>query len=317
MYFPHLFARRAELLALRDICAELQIAGIIAPVLEAVKADSTDLSRCLDVLGSANVRVCVIVNPNGGDFKDNPETVAPWRLSLASKFDEHESLLPSFVCRSTTQAASIEQFLNNYPDREVAILYWSPNLTNAAIQKLLSLDRIRFHINLHNQMSVAQRSLLVAEKAVDVNDHFNHLPRNADYDGQEFFSDDHLNFAADSVGFGDYSVIGFRFTAGGGPAHAVAIHAIYRTQSGSLWVEHFVSDDVNIEVGSVEEKYLQAATKLIAAVDERPEEFGNDAALDGYRQDVINDNFPGLAMNKRRQIHHHLARVYAILTNGS
>ncbi len=314
MYFPHLFARRAELLALRDVCEELPIASTTVPILEAVKSDSADLLRCLEVLGESQIQVCVIVNPNTGDFADS-SLIGAWRATLAVRFTEYPSLMPSFVCRSNTASAAVTQFLGDYPDREVALLYWSPNLINAFLQNLVNENRIKFHINLHNQMSSAQRALLPATKAVDVEDHFVRLARNADYVGQEFFSDDHLTFSVDSVGFGDYSVIGFRFVPGGGQAYAVVIHAVYQVASGSIWVEHFVSNDTDVAVGSVEQKYLQAAAKLVEVVEERPEEFGDDEALQRYAEDVNNQNFPGLAMNKRRQIHHHIALVHAILTN--
>jgi len=313
MYHPHLFARRAEMLALRDIAAMLPVSTTISPILEPVKSDSNDLLRCLETLGNAGITCTVITNPLEGDFRIAAMR-EPWRATLADRFNQFPNILPGFVCRATTTPATIQGFLDAYPNRNVAILYWSPNLTNGFLQQLAAEQRITFHINLLDQMSVAQRSLLPIAKAIDVEDHFTKQLRNADYGGPEFFSDDHLTFATNSIGFGDYSVIGANFVAGGGQAHAVAIHAMYLADAGTFWVEHFISDDVDLAVGTVEGKYLQAAGKLVDAVTLRPTEFGVDAALLGYQNDVNTNNFPGLATNKRRQIHHHLSLVHGFLS---
>lgn len=314
MYFPHLFARRSELLALRDVCAEFSIARTIVPILEPLKAKSDDLRRCLAVLGEAQVRTLVVTNPYLGDFLETGP--ATWRATLTQDFDKYPSLLPTFLCRGESRITEITTFLNRYPNREVAIIYWSPRFTDAELQGLVAERRIRYHVNLHDQLSAAQRELLPRAKAVDVRDHFHAQPRNADYIGQEFFSDHHLTFARNSIGYGDFSVIGSRYVPGGGPAHAVAIHAVFRQRdTNNLWVEHFVSDDTDIRIGSVDEKFLQAARKLVRAVTRRPMEFGANGALAGYAEDVRTNHSSGLAMNKRREIHHHIALNHQILTN--
>lgn len=311
MSHPYLFARRAELLALRDLAATLPISATISPILEPVKVDSRDLQKCLEILGDSGIGASVIVNPNEGDFKV-PALITPWRESLAERFNSYPNILPAFVCRPGSTVQQIDKFIEAYVGRDVALLYWSPKITDQVLGNLAQKAEIRFHINLHDQMSAAQRAILPIEKAVDVEDHFAKCAKNADYGGPEFFSDDHLNFSANAVGFGDFSVIGAKFVPGGGQAHAVAIHAIYRTAEQTLWVEHFVSDDTELDIGTVEGKYLQAAAKLIDAVSARPGEFGQDAALAGFATDVENSTFPGLAVSKRRQIYHHLALVHSL-----
>ncbi len=312
MYHPHLFARRAELLALRDLSEHLQMSESISPILEGAKADPRDLVKCLEVLGNAGVTATVILNPVVGDFK-NHLLLEPWRQALAERFSKYPKLLPGYVCRPSSTMAQVGAFLNAYHDRATALLYWSPKLPDGDVKELAALESVRFHINLHDQMSNAQRALLPTNKAVDVKDHFAKCARNADYGGPEFFSDDHLNYSENSVGFGDFSIVGSQFIAGGGQAHAVAIHGIYKTDEDSIWVEHFISNDVELEVGTVEGKYLQAAGKLVDAIFVRPNEFGDDLALEGFAGDVENGTFPGLAVSKRRQIYHHLALVNSLL----
>lgn len=312
MYHPHLFARRAELLALRDLTGTLKVSTTISPILEAVNEDSRDLLRCMQVIGEAGLVASVIVNPVEGDFKSG-YSIEAWRQSLDERFEAFPKMLPAYVCRPKSTAQQIDNFLAAYPSRDVTLLYWSPKLSNTALTELVQRPQIRFHINLHDQMSAAQRAMLPANKAVDVADHFERCLRNANYGGPEFFSDDHLNFSPHSVGFGDFSIVGARYIAGGGQAHAVAIHGIYKSDDAALWVEHFISDDTDLDVGTVEGKYLQAASKLTEAAIARPTEFGQDAALDGFAADVENSTFPGLAVSKRRQIYHHLALVHSLI----
>lgn len=209
----------------------------------------------------------------------------------------------------------INAFLSAYAGRDKVLLYWSPSISDSDLASLAAIGDVRYHINLLNQMSTARRAILPSEKAVDIDDHFAKSERNADYGGPEFFSDDHLTFPSDSVGFGDYSIVGAKFIAGGGLPYAIAIHGMYRVEDDALWLEHFVSDDVDKDIGTVEGKYLQAAGKLVEAAQLRPQEFGQDAALNAFESDVNNQTFPGLAASKRRQIYHHLALVHGMISN--
>lgn len=321
MYFPYLYGRRSELLALRAIVPEFDIRETVVPIFEPVKADSGDLRRGMRALGEAEVKTIIVTNPAQGEFKasrGNPAASVPtWRASIGAEFSEFPSNIPGFLCRPEIRIADITAFLNRYPDREVALIYWSPRLTNAELRSLVAERRIQFHVNLHDSLSADQRRILPTRKAVDITDRFNSQIRNADYGEPEFFSDKHLTFQADSIGFGDFSVIGSTFSAGGGPAHAVAIHAVYKDPAaGTLWVEHFISDDTDIEIGTTAEKFLQAARKLVRAAGRRRAEFGNNEALRGYSEDVTANTSPGLMANKRRQIHHHVAANHLILTGA-
>ena len=81
-----------------------------------------------------------------------------------------------------------------------------------------------------------------------------------------------------------------------------------------MWVEHFVSDDIELTVGTVGEKFLQASAKLVARAQEFPRKFGNDEALQDYAADVAALHNPGLGKSKERQIYHHVALMHQLLT---
>lgn len=312
MYFPYLFGRRFELLALRSASDEFPLAATVVPIIEPVKESPNDLKHCLQAVGSKGVRVIVISNPHQGEFRDS--SPARFREALAEDFAQHASLLPGLLCDQRVRMRDVTTFLESHANRDVALLYSGPQLTAEELRSAAAERHVRFHISLRDQMAANLRALLPRGKAVDIRDRFNALARNSDYAGREYFTDSHQNFREHAIGYGDYSVIGSVYHEGGGPAHAVAIHAVFRQiETGQVWVEHFVSDDIHADVGTVEEKFHQAASKLVRAVGHRRPEFGHDGALAAHASDVHANHYPGLGENKRREIHHHIAINHNIL----
>jgi hypothetical protein len=314
MYFPYLYGLRHELRALRDISADLPITNTIAPIIEPVRENPADLRRSLAALGQRRCRAIVIVNPQHGDFEHR--VPAAFTAALAEDFAAHRSLLPGLICNARSDARILDAFQRRYDGSNVALLYHGPQLAIGQIQAAAANDQVAFHIVVRDQIPEAFREALPRLRTVDVRDHFNMLERNADYEGNEYFSDGHLRFRGNAAGFGDYSVIGAVYHEGGGPAHAVAIHAVFKhPESNQLWVEHFVSDDVDRDTGSTAEKFHQAARKLVRSASRRRGEFGQNAALNAYREDVEEHHFPGLGVNKQREVQHHMTINHQILSN--
>jgi hypothetical protein len=312
MYFPYLYARRFELLALRGLIEEGDLGKTVVPVLEPIARKADDLKRCLATLGAARIKVVVVMNPKQGEFKSG--LGSDLRKNLSDDFKQYPSLLPGLICRSDVRTDVVDQFLEHHDSGDVAFLYWNTRLDEAGIKRIAKTRRVRFNIVLHDQMAADLESLLSRDTLVHIRDRFNARDKNAEYDGSEFFSDSHLTFRKIGVGYGDFMTIGSVYKTGGGPAHAVAIHATYKqSKTNQVWVEHFVSDDTDKDVGSIAEKFLQAARKLVRALTKRRLEFGKNAALTRYEGYVRNNEFPGLGVNKQLQIHHHIALNHQIL----
>lgn len=173
------------------------------------------------------------------------------------------------------------------------------------------------HGALTGKVPSSQLLLLPHAKKVHIYDHFNKQPRNADYCGEEHFTDRHRSFSEHGAGFGDYTITGCEVQLGGGPPGAVAVHITYKSGSdGNLWVQHFVSDDTDIGVGTTEGKFLQAVSKFAAEYHIRGAEFGTNGAINDYLQNHNNSHYPGLGKNKERQIQHHIARIHDFLLTG-
>jgi len=313
LYFPYLYARQSELLALRALRASYPIRDVLLPILEPVNGDASSLLRALNQFGEADDNLIVVTNPYQHHF--HAGVPGNWIEPVEESINRHAALIPGLLCTQSTTIQEIRSFLTRYPDRDVALLYLNARLTEANVRWLTDRENIRFHVNLHERMSAAHHALLPRDKVVDIRDDFQRRARNSDYDGIEFFTDRHLNFQNVAAGFGDYTILGATFEPGGGQPSAVAIHATFK-ERGAVWVEHFVSDDIERDVGTVGEKFLQAARKLVARVRGAPRAFGNDEALQAYAADVAEEHFPGLPKNKERQIYHHLALMHQLLTGA-
>lgn len=312
MYFPYVFGRQSELLALRGACKGYVASGRIVPIIEPVLVKPNSVVRCLAQLGESGARAILVVNPSQGEFKaSTPKT---WKMEVDAVLAKNGSLIPALKCGPKTTLTTVNGFISSHSGRSVALMYHAPGLSDAEIQGLSKNPSIVFHICLQGKITTAQRALFPKAKAVDIFDRFNKQERNADYSGKELFSDHHRTYKTSGIGFGDYTVTGSNFTPGGGKPAAIAIHATYKNpKDQNVWVEHFVSDDTDLNTGSAESKYHEAVAKLVPATARRKAEFGANIALDAYASDYKTGSYPGLGKNKERQIFHHIALMHDLI----
>lgn len=314
MYFPYLYGRRSEFLAIRAVLEDERDLESLVPIIEPVNSNIGDLERCLERFGEDEQEIVVLFNPDKHQLKDAKSRTA-FQRAIVGLLKKYESLIPGYRCHAATSKANVDAFFKIFPDKDLAILYASSGLSNADTEVLSKNGQVKYHIVLQGKITSAQLAYLPKKKYVDVRDDFNKLDRNADYGDPELFTDRHKTFGERGVGFGDYCAIGSAFQDTGGMPHAIAIHAIYKNpKTDDIWIEHFVSDDKEKEVGDVASKFLQAASKLVKAVGRRPAEFGSNFALDAYEQQVKDSHFPGLAKSKEQQIEHHLCLMMDVLS---
>jgi hypothetical protein len=312
MYFPYLYGRRFELLALREVLDEINIESLV-PIIEPVCEDLADIKRCLSQYGDNDSPCIVVINPDKYQLA-TAKAVAAFQRGVNPLFKEHSSLVPALHCSPNTSIAQVQNFQKFYGADELALIYSNAPFSDAEIRVLAADKRIAFHVIIQGRMSSAQQNLIPKSKKVEVGNCFNKLPRNADYGAAEFFTDRHKAIPAECMGIGDYAILGSIFVPGGGTPSAVAIHATFKhPRDANVWVEHFVSDDVDPNGGSVASKFLQAAKKLVDAARRRPDEFGSNFSLDYFQQQVADNYFPGLPKNKQQQIMHHICLMLAVI----
>jgi hypothetical protein len=315
MYFPYLYGRGSEILALRSILKDHRPLANLVPVIEPVVADSGRLAKCIEEYGKKNQAAVVFLNPDKYELQTSSDVKA-WGKDVLAAFKAAPSVLPGWRCTSGVSKANVDAFVAHFAGRQVALAYSSPSLSDAEITALAAVANVRFHLVIDAKLSTSKQALLPHGKRVDIQDRFNKLARNADYKGPEFFSDRHSTYKKDKwAGFGDFLCLGNEFSAGGGPAAAVAVHACFKRDDTEMWAEHFVSDDKDLAVGTTAGKFLQAAKKLVKAAKARPAEFGSNYALDEFAAHVAANHSPGLGKSKELQISHHLC-VTLDVVNG-
>jgi hypothetical protein len=312
MYFPYLYGRRFELLALREILDQVDVKSLV-PIVEPVVADPGDILRCLREYGKQAAPLIIIVNPDKHQLSDK-KAGAAFRKNIHELFSEYPSLIPGLRCSADVEMPKVDNFRKIYESERLALLYSSPSFSNAEMRALTVVPSIAYHVVLQKSMSVAHLDLIPKKKRVEVTSCFNKLVRNSDYGRAEFFTDLHKTIPRDCVGVGDYTALGSTFTPGGGTPSAIAIHATFKhPKNEDIWVEHFVSDDVDPDVGSVAGKFIQAARKFLSAARARPAEFGDNFAIRYFEQQVRDNYFPGLPKNKQQQIMHHICLMLAVI----
>ncbi|WP_215407516.1 sce7725 family protein [Janthinobacterium sp. JC611] len=316
MYFPYVFGRASELLAIRSSSKNYLSSGLVVPIIEPVVAKPAALIRAIEEVGNRAQKAIVITNPSQGELKGGPPPT--WVTSIDGALATHPTLIPGFLCRPGVTHSAVLSFLAKYGQRDTALLYLNSGLPDAAFNSLAAIPHVAYHIALQGKVLSSQLALLPHAKKVHVFDHFNKQPRNADYGGEELFTDRHRSFNEHGAGFGDYTITGPEVQLGGGPPGAVAVHITYKKATdGNLWVQHFVSDDTDVNIGTTGEKFLQAISKFASQYRSRVAEFGANAAVNDYMKDHNGSHFPGLPKNKERQIQHHIARIHDFLLTGN
>ena len=315
MYFPFLHARRHELLAVRAMLEDPRDLSSFVPILEPVNASVRELGLCLAACEETRQRTVVIINPTLHELS-TAASQTTWRESMEEVLEHHPSIVPAFQTSDRTSGTELRAALRAFPTRDIAVVHKGAGLSNADVERLAGDARIVWHIVVENAVPTRQQELIPVPKTVWVRDAFKKLARNADYEGQQFFTDRHRTYPP-AAGFGDYGCLGAGFQVGGRQPAAVAIHAVFkRRANGDIWVQHFVSDDRDIEEGDPGSKFVQAARHLVNAARRRPGEFGTNQALDAYRECVRTSSFPGLGKNKEYQTIHHFCVVLDVLSGA-
>lgn len=307
MYFPYLHARQMELLALRDNASRL-VRWNTVPVFEPVKTGPRDLIRCLGELERNGVPSYVVVNPRRGEFaRGVPDT---WTTPVNAVVGSSTVIRPAFQISRTTTRTQLRNFLAVQAGRHVGVVVHTAEIP----PNDLSTDLVRSNaiVFLHARSNPGMYARALAPgTAVEIEDSFTAQVRNADYNGEEWFTSSHLNYRQSGLpGFSDFGPLPSTFSLSGGPAAAVAIHLTYqRPADGSLWVEHFVSDSTALGDGDRASKMGEATAKVAAAVRANPAKFVLTDGLQAFLTQDATRMPTDLGTSKRQQLAHHLATV--------
>jgi hypothetical protein len=320
MYFPYLFGKQRELIAIRELIERIADDDAVRPVVEPVRTDARSLKRTIELCDQHQQPLYVVVNPCESDFRrmDFDQSFA-WGRQVF-QYEESEWIRPVLLISARTTAANVRAFVNAYRDHEVGIAFRSNTLPFADARALLAVARSSRCFFLGPEPSAATVALFGKERCIWVEDRFPFRERNADYDGRTFFSDRALNWESTGyAGFSDYTVLPPMVRDGGGPPGAVAFHLTHIDLNGGahdVYVEHFVSDRQDQRERDTDGKFLEALAKYVQALRRRTTSFGLTTAAEEFRERFSRGEPPSLASSKSLQIQHHVELVHGLLTEA-
>lgn len=308
MYFPYLRGRQFELIGLRELVNQSLISDEIIPIIEPVKFSSTFI-KTLEVFSEKEHPIGVILNPKIGNFLAEFEDDSNNRNRLLNLL-ENENLIKSFLVNRNLK----EEFLTTIEDDNFILINKNK-------------DDFKYYIDFKKTFTKPKYMFIPDDRIIKrrlntntilLNDNFNKLARNADYDEfkDELFSCDHLYYSTEGYkGFSDYSIVGDSFSKSGFAPYAVTLHIVYFAKNDfeelELRVHHFVSDSNN-DITNPAGKFNEALCKLMEWIEEQTLSNNYFKITQGLKQFIScyeNQNYPGLGTVKKMSIMHHIELI--------
>ena len=314
MYYPYLRGKQFELIAIRELIEEGLLSKHIMPLIEPVTLSPT-LNSTLKLFIQNQHKIALIRNPAVGSFLEDLKDESKERyIKEFGEIVEHEIIQAVYICNTSFDYRNkdIQEKLND----NILIL------KNPDVIKYLFKNEISAKYYCVPDERMFRRS--IKEKRILLTDNFNKQEKNANYEGEEFFSSDHLYYKDDGYdGFSDYSVIGEDYSESGFAPYAVAIHIVYFDEKNELRVIHFRSD-TNHGPTNPAKKYNEAVIKLRdwynKQVSSRGEEYVKkhikSDALDEFIEHANTGNYSGLGVVKKLSVKHHLELLSRFFEGG-
>lgn len=308
MYYPYVYGRQYDLIALDQVADKIARKRVVTPIIEPVVINPRDVTKTLKGLLKQNISTVLVLNPSLGNFKTGSNIdMKIWDTEVA-KYHSEPNFIPALKISANTQPAEVSSFLAKFKHK-VALIHWA-ELDPKAMTVILAPESARvINIYLSSHTSASYRQVLPGSDKVLARDGFNKAERNADYTTDEFFDDliTTYNKLDKMDGFSDFTITGSDFKAGGGPAAAVAIHLTYeKTSSKAIWIRHFVSDDVTIPPNDVNLKIGQCLRKFDAYIKNNPTQFSYSDAVKKFIMLYRTGATTSLAKLKQMSIEHHI-----------
>lgn len=303
MYYPYFRGKQFELLALRE-CASVLATASFVPIIEPVRESLSGLERALEAITEAGGRAIVIVNPRHGDHKSNGDSISAF---LERNYRDNDAISVGALLLSDTRADDAIALIEAHAAHQLAIIH--AGFTEARTLASSLEDRMGNITNvfIEDQANMLYRRHFGGSTRVLVRDGFEQK-KNADYGEVDPFSDLHATYLDMGMqGYGDFLTVGDRYSEGGGPAYAVAIHLTFidPDKDEAMFTYHFVSD-TNDTPTDPAGKFAQALQKLIGRLDSGRSHLLETTAIGEFRRLHEAAHFPGLGYIKKLSIRHHI-----------
>ncbi|MCW1913749.1 sce7725 family protein [Luteolibacter sp. GHJ8] len=301
-YFPFLRGKQNELIAVRELSGRIADSSAVRPIIEPVNGNATTIGA-LNEFYRQGMQFGLIVNPSHGEFAGNEarllsDVIKPTVL-------DYDNFFPILQVDRNTSLAQVEWFKKQFPQEWKAVIYRAMPEVPRVLDWVTTDARIYHHIFLDGRVSGEYVTQVPAARRVMIRDNFNKQERNKDYELVEHFTDmNTLVGNPEGVGWGDFSIVGSKFSEGGGQAYAVAIHHVHQSQNGDhLDVSHAISDRQDTDEDTPG-KVIEAVNNLLSRVENL---YPNDtSACREYQKMSRTGVSRGLGYLKRLAIRHHL-----------
>lgn len=307
MYYPYLRGKQYELLALKELIKNNILSDNIIPIIEPVKLSPTLIKTLYEFIDK-NKKVCVILNPEVGEFEENMESENEIEIELKKEFmkmlKNNDVIIKTHIIKkdSLLKIETLEKKYNfNRCDSYViandgdSLKVYEKMYKDSSPMFSFIPNENRFKRAIQNPRSIFENK-------------FKKCGRNSDYadNCDEFFSEDHIIYNDEGFdGFSDYSIIGSEYSEGGFAPHAIAIHILYfdSLDNNVLRVRHFVSES-NEDRSNPGQKFYEALTELFHWVKEN--DINKTLGLDIFLNQYQNESYHGLGIPKKLALMHHL-----------
>lgn len=303
MYYPYFRGKQFELLALRECAGVLAEASFI-PIIEPVRESLNGLERALAAISDAGGQAIVIVNPRHGDYKADGANISAF---LSESYRGNDAISAGVLLLTSTSIEEAKALISNHAHHNPVIVHSGFTAARDMAEFLRDRGVDATNVFSEDHASMLYRKHFASGNRVLVRDGFEQK-KNADYDPFEFFSDLHVTFPELNMdGYGDFLTVGDRYTEGGGPAYAVAIHLTYidPMKDDAMYVYHFKSDSNDTPTDPAN-KFAEALAKLIAKLDSPDSNVVETSAVEEFRRLHAAGHFPGLGYIKKLSIRHHI-----------
>ncbi|GAB2526437.1 sce7725 family protein [Spirosoma aerophilum] len=312
MYFPLLRAKQFELLALREV-ASLIAHKPISPVIEPTKADTTQLTKAITSLISAQINFSLVLN----SCITNSGCLGSISDLINSFSNTYKNFQIGINIDHKTDFDELWKYLevNNLQDHNLALIHLNKPDNMQKMEDFIKHYNVKYNILHIENVKIRYKRNFDAESCISLNDSFNQQQRNADYVNipDEPFSEEFLYYKDEGFkGFADYLTIGQAFSESGFTPYVVVIHLTY-LKSKEIRIAHFASTtnkDTNSPL-DLPKKFKEALSQLTAFVGAH--EINETKAIDEFKNLQLREHFPGLGSVKKLSIMNHLELVSNLL----
>lgn len=305
MYVPYLYARQGECKAVEDVAPSLGSPQKVFPLFEPVVDNVRDLIKALAALSDRSASSYVILNPSRYRLATRAAQ-ASWLANMGVALAD-PLVRPTFEIRPGVTLADLTAFVSAHSGKSMGVSIRGTSISASDVSASTTGEDVLHFLHAAADPT-GYASGIGAKRTIEVRDSFRREVRNADYSGEEQFTTAHQHFTTSGhAGFSDYTLLPGTFNASGGPLGAAVIHMSFvNPADGSLWVQHFVSDETRQHQSTQPAKLFEAMTKLQAQVAATPGRFEKSPGHLSFQAQFAARTPTSPTYNKRQQISHNI-----------